>query len=61
MPDPKPLQVPPGHSPACQKKTLGCRELGSAFVTATSTSHKEVFLISAISSSENSLGMGEGG
>lgn len=57
----------PSYSPSCQKKTLGCKALGSTLETATSTSRKVVFLISAISSSENSLhggkaiaGMGRG-
>lgn len=58
----------PGHPPSCQIKTLGCRALGSTLVTATSTSRRVVFLISAISSLENSLswkkpgvvGMGRG-
>ena len=47
--------VLPGHPPSCQIKTLGCRALWFTLVTATSTSQKVVFFISAISSLENSL------
>jgi hypothetical protein len=53
------LSALPGYSPSCQKKTLGCKALGSTLETATSTSRKVVFLISAISSLENSLNGGK--
>lgn len=56
---PAPLQLPLGNLPASQKKTLGCRALGSTLVTATRMSRREVFRISAISSLENNLGIGE--
>jgi hypothetical protein len=56
---PTPRQLPLGNIPASQKKTLGCRALGSTLVTATRMSRREVFRISAISSLENNLDIGE--